>query len=305
MAITIERDGKTYALNLERIGAPQTEAISRPAGAETVELSGAAARTKREQVLKLLSLYDLVLVIDRSGSMNTEDCPSGLSRWQWCQQQAKDLVASLKPYIKSGLSIITFSDSFDAFDHVNIDTIDTVFENVDPGGSTDLVDPLKYEFSKYFNGPHNKPLLLAVITDGLPNQPSRDPRLLQDVLIDATKHMDNSRQVAVTFLQIGDFAGQRQLVDLELNLVANGGRFDIIDVKTFAELKLSGLPEAMVEAVLPGENRKTAQSGALPPPPKPGSKARPQSASASALDQSLLQMELERHRLEKQLLNSK
>jgi hypothetical protein len=253
--LNIERDGKTYQIKLRRLGGKPDTSLPIATARKSEEKWPVVSvtepnKTVQQQMMKLLACYDVILFIDRSGSMNTTDCPQNLSRWQWCQQQATGLVQSMKPYIKGGITIVTFNGGFDTYDRVNLDTISAVFENVQPRGSTDLVDPLKFEFDKYFGAPQTKPLLIAVITDGLPTRPSSDPALLRDTLIDCTNRMKDPREVIVTFLQIGDFGGQRVVVDLDENLVSEGARYDIVNTKTFEELKDIGLPRAMVDAIL-------------------------------------------------------
>jgi len=326
VSLSIEREGKRYELKLEKVGGPQLDAAATNGGtlkAQTVALAGKTKTEQqllvRQQVLKVLACYDLTLVIDSSGSMSTNDCPNGMSRWQWCQQQAKALVTSLRPYVKNNISIITFNDGFDVFEHVDLNAIDTIFEKIEPKGRTDLVDPLTYQFNRYFKGPHDKPLLVAVITDGLPNRPSEDPRLVRNSLIECTKNMDDANQVAVTFLQIGNFAGQEQLIDLDENLVSNGARYDIVDTKTFDELQRIGLPTALVDAVLESNHAKSKTDHSpqeLPTNASTASKLSQTSlhnvtspitsntSNSLSLSQSLLRAKLERRQLEKQLLHS-
>jgi len=65
--------------------------------------------------------------------------------------------------------------------------------------------------------------------------------------------------IIVTFLQIGDtFDGKNFCIDLDDNLVNEGAKYDIIDTKTFDELKREGLTSALIDAVT--EKRSTARS---------------------------------------------
>jgi Mg-chelatase subunit ChlD len=295
--VLIDRNGKTFNADLEQMGVPKLAAASpaptansHPAKWPLVDVNDPHRKVIQQQMLKLIACYDVVLLIDSSGSMHTPDCPQGLSRWEWCHQQATDLVASLKPYIKNGISIVTFNKAFDAYEHVNLDTINTIFDNIAPSGSTDLVDPLNYEFSQYFRSRSSKPLLVAIITDGLPNRPSADPRLLRNALIDCTMHMTDRRQIAVTFLQVGDFAGQQVVVDLDENLVSYGARYDIVDTKTFDELKAIGLPRALVDAVVESGSGKVKSSHSYA------------AASGGSMSDAFKMIEEQKRALEQQML---
>jgi hypothetical protein len=94
-----------------------------------------------------------------------------------------------------------------------------------------------------------KATLIAVITDGMPNIP-RDPLVVNRALIDFTKKLSTGDEVIITFLQIGDtFDGRSFCIDLDDNLVDEGAKFDIVDTKTFSELKSEGLVSALVDAI--------------------------------------------------------
>ncbi|MCC7531660.1 MAG: hypothetical protein IT342_24365, partial [Candidatus Melainabacteria bacterium] len=55
-------------------------------------------RGKTNTNVRLLSEYDVELIVDSSQSMRKIDCPGGLSRWNWCGIQAKHLGRQLAPY---------------------------------------------------------------------------------------------------------------------------------------------------------------------------------------------------------------
>lgn len=38
-----------------------------------------------------LSKYDIELLLDKSGSMSTTDCPGGKSRWEYAKEQTEGL----------------------------------------------------------------------------------------------------------------------------------------------------------------------------------------------------------------------
>lgn len=213
------------------------------AGAETAEFTLAAA-------IKKLSRYHIELIIDRSGSMQSDTGVAALSRFQWCEQQTADLAELLAPYVRD-LTITIFNTQFQTFDDVGLNKVHEIFHNYAPDGGTDMVDPLASRIDAYLDNhaASKKPLLIAVITDGLPNVPP-DPAAVRRALIDRTWRMHNPDEIAITFLQIGDdFEGREFLVDMADNLVAEGARYDIADTRTFSELKKIGLVQALIEAV--------------------------------------------------------
>ena len=75
-------------------------------------------------------------------SMRKPDCPGGLSRWQWCGQQAARLTQSLAPYVPNGLTIIPFATEYDVFEHATAQNIDYLFRRIGLQLGTRLYEPL-------------------------------------------------------------------------------------------------------------------------------------------------------------------
>ncbi|MGH9550706.1 MAG: VWA domain-containing protein [Terriglobales bacterium] len=318
IALTVDRDGRMYTATLTRLGV-RSENLSGQVGSvdglRNPALMGKPTKFPvfdvhdpklAQQRMKVLASYNLVLVIDRSGSMDTNDCPGGVSRWDWCKEQATGLVRALAPFVPSGVTLVTFNHDFDVHENVKVEDIERVFDTEQPAGNTDLVDPLKNRLENYFatRQKDGRPLLLAVITDGLPNRPSTDPSLVRNALIDASLRMIDPREICVTFLEIGDFGGQQCLIDLDDNLVNDGGRFDIVDTKTFEELKSLGLPQALVDAVLESGDHNKPRHPVVDTAQSRGMDQRYNAAKSQMMD-ALNRATNERLKLERELLNQR
>jgi hypothetical protein len=117
---------------------------------------------------------------------------------------------------------------------------------------TRMSQPLEDRLNNFFSKRQSigRPLLLAVITDGVP-APKREPFLVADVLINATKRMRDAKDVTVVFFQIGgaDFKGQRFLNYLDNGLVADGARFDIVKNVPMERLAQIGLAQSLVNSI--------------------------------------------------------
>ena len=69
-------------------------------------------------------------------------------------------------------------------------------------------------------------------------------------------------QITLTFLQIGDsFQGRDFLLDLDDELVNEGAKYDIVDTKTFQQLKAEGLAKCLVDALT--EHKALAKSSGV------------------------------------------
>src|SRR5271170_6909386 len=104
LSITIQRAGKTYQANLTT-GAPAANP------AKTAALVGG---TVVQQQLNVMSDHSVYLIIDKSGSMATRDCPGGASRWKWCAQQTQNLTEATASSgcFSEGITVVVFSDAF-------------------------------------------------------------------------------------------------------------------------------------------------------------------------------------------------
>ncbi|MBC7999848.1 MAG: hypothetical protein IAF58_17975, partial [Leptolyngbya sp.] len=155
----------------------------------------------------------VTIVMDRSGSMKTQDCAIGmpmmgrfpgssnmLSRWDWCTRQTFDLARQTAQVMPNGLTMVFFSSSDSVFHHVRPDEIPALFARNEPEGGTNLVGALKRQFDDFFKAQQmgaTQPLVIAVVTDGAPDT----PRALKDLIVGATQKMTSPDQISIVFLQ--------------------------------------------------------------------------------------------------------
>jgi len=203
------------------------------------------------QIVRLLSRYNVELLVDRSQSMNKRDCPGGLSRWQWCGEQAAGLARTISPLVPQGLTIVPFATEYDVFDHATADNIAELFNTMQLQFGTRLYEPMAEQFDTYFanHAPSKKPLLVVVITDGVP-VPKIEPVLVRKELVDASNR-SKPHEVTVIFCQIGaqDAEGQAYLQDLDQNLGQYGARNNIVHTINFDELQQYGLGPALAQSL--------------------------------------------------------
>ncbi len=229
----------------------------------------------KEPEIQKLGTYDLALVIDKSASMtyrlNQRSAPTKLpevvgldrpvappadpgdsiSRWDWCKNQAANLADQIKKVLPRGLKISMFSNDFDSYSNVDAAKVATLFDEVEPSGGTHVSKVLSYHFDEYFaqrqtNGQRTRPLLVAIITDGAPEDGFRT----KEAIIRATKHMTRSDEILVAILQVGnDRRAPKILNDLDQELIHQNAKYDIVEVKTFAEIKKQGLAKTLANLV--------------------------------------------------------
>ncbi len=245
-------------------GVPQIDSSQeRPAVAATE--SRLVSSISAEDLAKL-STHDVVLIIDKSRSMSKTDCASAadslnaatsdlinqpclpVSRWQWCQEQTLDLTKKTQGALPAGITVELFAEQTVIYNNVNAKDIENIFTVNHPRGNTNTALALKNQLRQYFDrrnrlGDLAKPLLLVVVTDGCPNEPST----LRYAIIDATQQMRTREEISITFLQVGNDAnGGKILSELDQRLIEQKAKFDIVDVKPFAEVSKIGLASALV-----------------------------------------------------------
>lgn len=209
--------------------------------------------------LENLKAYDVIVFIDASHSMAVADC-GGQSRWQWCKEQTVNLSKLLKVQkvpLGEHLKMVAFSDNFKVYPGVSWDSVSQFFECNKPSGNTDMNRAIKSELGQYFaarkalkSGGTLRPLLIAMITDGLPDR----PLALKETIVEATKQMTESDEIAITFLQVGtDLKATKYLQELDECLVARKAVHDIVKSKTFEQINRAGLVGALLQSVSPTE----------------------------------------------------
>jgi Mg-chelatase subunit ChlD len=255
----------------------------KPKIAEPLLDSGITARD-----LHILEQHDVAIVVDRSSSMTTQDCPgisanpsggwqmalaglmgagaipgynmrsgTGMSRWEFVQSQTMALAKQTQQIFPHGVMLVLFSSHCKVFQNVDLRQIPNIFSANHPWGSTNTAEALDQPIEDYLNrrqatGGHVKPLVIAVITDGMPTNPDA----LRRLIINTTHRVGNAHEIRITFLQIGtERKGFEELDELDRYLVNEGARFDIVDTKMFPQVVQAGLARSLVDAIESNPNQ--------------------------------------------------
>lgn len=208
------------------------------------------ARPLTTSELAVLSKYDVVIVLDKSGSMDERDCPGGMSRWDWCRDQMMSLTAQIGLVFKNGITVALYSSDFEIFKNVNLDYVTRIFGENGPSGGTYTGKVMDAVFDDYFarkaSNPSTRKLLVQVVTDGDPS----DKGALIAAISRASQMINSQGEITVNFLQIGhEEAGARTLAKLDSDMASEGARFDIVRVEPFAVVEHEGLPRALADAI--------------------------------------------------------
>jgi Mg-chelatase subunit ChlD len=208
-------------------------------------MGGATAVKLKSNVVEQMRDHDVVMILDMSGSMQTHDC-QGLSRWDWVGSQSNQLAMAAQQ-ASSDLTVMLFSSGYQVMEHASPSLIPMIFQRVRPIGGTMLSPPLDDALNRYFNArqsnPNTKPLIIAIITDGLPN----DYGQVAQRIIDAANATRTDGEISITFMLInGQLSGNRQMEMLDSQL---GTQRDIVNLVEFDQVLQLGVKQALFEAL--------------------------------------------------------
>lgn len=197
-----------------------------------------------------LAKYDYVIMIDKSGSMSTTDCPGGKSRWAYAQEQTEAIARQAAQFDSDGIDVVVFSGTPKEYKGVTPDKVSQIFIENSPGSSTDTAAALELVLGGYrarkAADANTKPLIVICITDGEPN----DRGAVDKVIINHTNTMTNDNETGITFIQIGKDAGARQFLQhLDDDLQGLGAKYDIVDTKNEEEMDKLSITDLLVAAI--------------------------------------------------------
>lgn len=211
--------------------------------------SAYGGRQLTRQELAVLGSYDIAIVIDKSGSMSTSDCPGGMTRWDWCREQMLGFTRQTASVFRQGIDVLLFSSEYQAFPNVNFNAVRNVFTSNRPSGGTQMSEPLEAVFNEHFRKRdqlgNTKKLIVEVISDGEPS----DKGQVAAVIARATQRMQKPDEITVSFIQIGNERdGASALTYFDNHLMRDGALQDIVDVEPFYIVSTQGLSQAILNA---------------------------------------------------------
>lgn len=193
----------------------------------------------------VLTEYDFVVVIDKSGSMgDVVKAGSSVTRWEAVKESAMTLIRDVEKLDSDGLGLVLFSGSgITSDDGVNSAKFSEIFANNSPRGGTPLAEALTAALA--LAGKSDKKDFIVVFTDGVPD----DKAAAADVIRKASNLQETDDALTILFIQVGnDAAATAYLKSLDDDLT--GCKFDIVDAKTVEEAdKFSSTVELILAAI--------------------------------------------------------
>ncbi|WP_319420495.1 vWA domain-containing protein [Pleurocapsa sp. FMAR1] len=194
---------------------------------------------------------DYTLIIDKSGSMSTNDRPGGKTRWESAQESTLALAKECEKIDPDGITVYLFSSRFRRYDNITADKVNKIYAENDPMGRTDLASVLLDAVNNYFdrkaageakaNGE-----TFIVITDGEPN----DYKAVMRVIIETSRQIDRDEEIGISLIQVGnDRKATQFLKALDDQLESAGAKFDIVNTITMDDMQGISLAEILLNAI--------------------------------------------------------
>jgi len=196
-----------------------------------------------------LAKYDYVLMIDKSGSMTTKDCPGGKSRWDYAKEQTLAIARQCEEFDSDGIDVILFAGQPKEYHGVTAEKVEQIFKENSPSGSTDTAAALKLVFDGYNSRKKSgsaKPMIVVCVTDGEPT----DQTAVDKVITSHSNSLSDDGETGITFVQIGKDANARAfLKHLDDDLQGLGAKYDIVDTKNEEEMENLSITDLLVQAI--------------------------------------------------------
>ncbi|MBD0387790.1 MAG: VWA domain-containing protein [Nostoc sp. C3-bin3] len=199
----------------------------------------------------MLENRDYTLIIDKSGSMATQDQKGGRSRWFVAQESTLALASKCEQFDPDGITIYVFSGKFKRYENVTSSIVGQIFRENDPSGTTDLASVLKHATDDYLQRKaagqtKSNGETILVVTDGEPD----DRKAVMKVIIETSRRIDRDEELAISFIQVGtDPQATRFLKVLDDELQSAGAKFDICDTITMEDMEDLSLSEVLLNAI--------------------------------------------------------
>lgn len=176
---------------------------------------------------------EFIIAYDISGSMNTVDCPGGLSRLVYTRETLKTFIGEAAKFDPNGVSVYLFGATVHAYRDLTPQQVDEKLSNIKTEGATQTHLAIQAAFAEH-KEKGSKQTFLILFTDGAPS----DSEAVKQTIIDITKKVADPMEFRIAFITVGVVADDLRayLTELDDTLTQSGAAHDIVDVKAIDEV---------------------------------------------------------------------
>ena len=193
-----------------------------------------------------LKNYDIIIAIDKSGSMGDTNDYAGKTRWAYAQETTEAIARKASQYDEDGITVCTFANGVNIYDNTTPEKVTQIFNENEPNGATNTALLLEKLFERYLANPV-KPQIIVIVTDG----EATDNNAVIKSIVEFTKKQAEET-VSLLFLQIGKDAKAKEFLEmLDDNLKEkHGAMYDMVDCKTCDQIGEMMLADVFMQAIL-------------------------------------------------------
>jgi Mg-chelatase subunit ChlD len=177
---------------------------------------------------------DFIIGLDISASMQTTDCPGGLSRIKYSLEQFGVFAREAAKWDTDGVSLYAFGASVTAYPDISEDKIQATIDKLTSlplQGATMTHLAIEAAFKEHRDR-KNEQTVLFLFTDGAPS----DPEAVLRTIAGITEKVSDEREFSIGFITVGNRPAELEVFLTKLDDNIPGARYDIVDVKRLEEV---------------------------------------------------------------------
>lgn len=174
---------------------------------------------------------NFIFCVDVSGSMNTTDCPGGVSRINYLKEQVIAFATEASKWDEDGIDVLTFGQKITPYNGIDAAKAASVIGALSATEAmTDTASVIREAYKMHKKGGYAQTVCF-VATDGAPS----DKEAVKDSIRTIASELKDEHEFAISILTVGNIdAGLAAfLTELDDNLKA---KHDIVDVKALTEV---------------------------------------------------------------------
>jgi len=174
-----------------------------------------------------------IIGLDVSGSMQTKDTTSGLSRYDHVLEQLDVFMNEADKWDPDGVSFYTFREKVTAFPNLKAGAYKSKLPKAPIEGTTLTEQAIKAAYAEH-KAAKSEQTFFMLFTDGVP----ANPDAVKQAIIEITKDVKDEKEFRITFLTVGvrDTKLEAYLTNLDDTLTNDGAKYDIVDVKRIEDV---------------------------------------------------------------------
>jgi|WetSurMetagenome_2_1015567.scaffolds.fasta_scaffold689055_1 hypothetical protein len=170
---------------------------------------------------------NFIFAVDVSASMQSRDCPGGVSRIDYLKEGVKTFATEASKWDTDGIDVLTFGAKVTPYRNVTAETAGKIIDGIAANeGMTDTAAVIKSAYKMHRDGNYDQTVLF-VATDGAPSDRDAVIKTISGI----TQELREEHEFAISFLTVGKIDDNLQSFLTTLDDALPGAKYDIVDVK--------------------------------------------------------------------------